>query len=196
MAVRKIERVIVSTDSPEIAAIAHEYGAEIPFMRPLDLAEDHTPEWFAWRHALTYLKKNEGFLPDPFISIPTTAPLRKAEDIERCIAEYDKGGADMVITTTVAHRNPYFNMVKDNLDGSVELIVPSRNPVIRRQEVPLVYDMTTVCYVGNPQYIIEKNSIFEGRVRSVHIPPERAVDIDTILDFKIAEFIATQFTPE
>lgn len=111
-AVGRIQRVIVSTDSEEIAAVAREYRAEVPFMRPSKLANDNSPEWLAWRHALSYLEESEGALPDIMISIPATAPLRLPVDVESCLNEYLKGGADLVITMTDAHRNPYFNMLK------------------------------------------------------------------------------------
>ena len=193
LAVARIKRVIVSTDSEGIAAVARDYGAETPFMRPADLARDDSPEWLAWRHALNHLKVAEGHYPDVFISVPATAPLRNVEDIERCLDEYDKGDADMVITVTDAHRSPYFNMVKVNPDGSVGLVIPASSTVTRRQDAPAVYDMATVCYVANPEFVISHGVAFEGRVKAVHVPPERSIDIDTLLDFRIAKFLATEF---
>ena len=85
LAVKLIDRVIVSTDSDEIAAVAIEYGAEVPFMRPPELACDNSPEWFAWQHALDFLRANEGDMPNMFVSVPATAPLRSPDDIEKCI---------------------------------------------------------------------------------------------------------------
>ena len=190
-AVERIKRIIVSTDSEEIADIARQYGAEVPFMRPKDLSRDTSPEWLAWRHALHYLQESEGKYPDVFISIPTTAPLRAVNDINRCIDEYSKQDADIVITVTDPHRNPYFNMVKSNPDGSVGLVIPSFSSVTSRQDAPAMFDMTTVCYVASPKFIITHNAPFEGRVKAVHVPPERSIDIDTILDFRIAEFLFT-----
>jgi N-acylneuraminate cytidylyltransferase len=145
--VKRIDRVIVSTDSEEIAKVAKQYGAEVPFIRPAELATDDSPEWLAWRHALNYLIETKGNLPDVMVSVPSTAPLRQLVDIENCLDEYEKGCADVVITVTAAHRNPYFNMVKVNQDGSVGLVNPPESTIARRQDAPLVYDMTTVCYV-------------------------------------------------
>jgi CMP-N-acetylneuraminic acid synthetase len=192
LAVGRIKQVIVSTDSEDIAAVARDYGAEVPFIRPADLARDDSPEWMAWRHALNHLKETAGHYPDVFVSIPATAPLREIDDIERCLNEFDKGDADMVITVTDAHRSPYFNMVKVSQDGSVGLVIPASSPVTRRQDAPVVYDMATVCYVANPEFVISHCAIFEGRVKTVHVPPERSIDIDTILDFRIAEFLAAE----
>jgi CMP-N-acetylneuraminic acid synthetase len=184
--VKRIERVIVSTDSEEIAAVARQYGAETPFMRPADLAHDHSPEWMAWRHALNYLQC-EGGLPDVMVSVPVTAPLRAPGDIERCLDEFALGGADIVVTVSEAHRSPYFNMVKRNADSTVSLVIPQDESLSRRQDAPAVYDMATVAYVANPQFVLTRNSLFEGRVRAVAVPVERAIDIDTLLDFQIAE---------
>ena len=121
------------------------------------------------------------------MSVPATAPLRAAEDIEGCLDEYEKGGVDAVITVTDAHRSPYFNMVKLQADGSVGLVIPPAGPVFRRQDAPVVFDVTTVAYVVRPEFVMTRNGIFEGKVRHVHVPTERALDIDTALDFSIAE---------
>jgi CMP-N-acetylneuraminic acid synthetase len=185
--VARIERVIVSTDSDEIAAISRQYGAEVPFIRPLELAGDESPEWLAWRHGLEYLRESAGTFPEIMVSVPATSPLRLETDIDKCLDEYEKGSADIVITVTDAHRNPYFNMVKINEDSNYDLVNTSPLAVSRRQDAPKVYDMTTVCYVANSEFVMSQSSIFEGRVKAVHIPIERAIDIDTLLDFQIAE---------
>jgi CMP-N-acetylneuraminic acid synthetase len=189
LAVKKIDRVIVSTDCEEIAEIARNYGAEVPFIRPSNLAEDDTPEWLAWRHALNYLMETSGSLPDIMISLPATAPLRLPIDIDNCLYEYEKGDVDAVITATDAHRNPYFNMIMLNADGFVSLVNSSKSGIVRRQDVPIVYDMTTVCYVLSPEFVMTHNALFEGKVKMIHVPAERAIDIDTLLDFHIAESI-------
>ena len=189
LAIERIELVIVSTDSLEIAATAREFGAEVPFLRPPELATDESPEWLAWRHGLEYLKATTGSMPEIMISVPATAPLRLTIDIENCLDEYEKGGADIVITITDAHRNPYFNMVKSNSDGTYCLVNALGPTITRRQDAPEIYDVTTVCYVANSVFVMKRNSIFEGRVRAVHVPIERAIDIDTLLDFHIAEAI-------
>ena len=189
LAVKQIDRVIVSTDSEEIAAVAKKYGAEVPFMRPTELSLDNSSEWMAWRHALNYIVNTSGALPEIMVSVPPTAPLRLPMDINKCIDEYKKGKADIVITTTDAHRSPYFNMVKINLDGTVDLVIPSESAINHRQNAPLVYGMTTICYVAKPEFVLTSQSIFEGQVRTVHVPINRAIDIDSLLDFQIAEYL-------
>ena len=183
----RISRVIVSTDSEEIANVAKEYGAEVPFMRPDELALDTSPEWLVWRHALSHLMDNDSDQIDGLIVIPATAPLRAVVDVENCLDAYEEGGVDVVITVNEAHRNPYFNMIVNDDKGYSSLVIPPNTNIIRRQDAPVVFDITTVAYVVRPQYVYDSDSIFPGRVRSVCIPQERAIDIDTILDFKIAE---------
>lgn len=192
LATKRIRRVIVSTDSIEIANVARECGAEVPFMRPAELARDDTPEWLAWRHALSYVLDTEGRLPDVMVSVPATAPLRLPVDIDNCLDEFAKGGADIVITVTDAHRNPWFNMVTKRPDGSVALVMPPTADISRRQDAPLVFDVATVAYVAAPDFIFAYSSIFLGRVRAVYVPPERAIDIDVPLDFEIAEFLMSR----
>ena len=188
-AVKRIDRIIVSTDVEEIALVARQFGAEVPFLRPPELALDDSPEFLAWRHALTYLQNNEGTMPDIMVSIPASSPLRNPLDIEKCLDEFEKYSADVVVTVTDAHRNPYFNMVKNNPDGTVSLVIPkSESAFSRRQEAPIVYDMATVAYVIRPAFVFKHQSLFDGRVRAVHVPFERAIDIDSLIDFKMAEF--------
>lgn len=186
---KEINKVIVSTDSEEIAKIAINAGAEVPFMRPKKLAEDNAPEWLVWRHALENIKKMDGNYPDILISVPVTSPLRNVEDLENCLNEFKKSEADIVITVTDPHRNPYFNMVKINEEGLADLVITPEKKITRRQEAPDVFDMTTVAYVTTPKFVLEKNGIFSGKVRHVYIPIERALDIDTPFDFRIAELL-------
>jgi N-acylneuraminate cytidylyltransferase len=191
LAVPGIARVIVSTDSPAIAAVAREYGAEVPFMRPPHLAADDTPEWLAWRHALEFVRTEENRLPDAMVSVPATAPLRDPSDITRCLELFEQGDSDIVVTVSPAHRSPYFNMVKENADGTVGLAIPTLPSVTRRQDAPVVYDMSTVAYVARPDWVLTHNGVFDGRMRAVNVPAERAVDIDTLQDFHFAEFLLT-----
>jgi len=186
-AVKRIQRIIVSTDSEDIADVARLYGADVPFIRPSNLAKDDSPEWLAWQHGLNYLLETNGVFPDMMVSLPATAPLREPIDIENCLDEYEKGNADMVITVTDAHRSPYFNMVKSNPDGTVSLVIPTKSAIAMRQDAPTVFDMTTVAYVVKPEFVMTHNKTFDGQVRAVHVPLERAIDIDTLLDFHVAE---------
>lgn len=191
LAAERIGRVIVSTDSEEIASVALAQGAEVPFLRPDELAGDHAPEMLAWRHALEFLRAAEGTMPDPFVSVPTTSPLRLPEDIDACIDEYERSGADVVISITAAHRSPWFNMVKRVRDGGYQLVNDDGEGarIARRQDAPEVFDITTIAYVARSDYVLEHDDLFSGRVSAAVVPVERTVDIDTLLDFEIAELL-------
>ena len=187
--VRQINKVFVSTDSEEIAEIARMAGATIPFIRPSELATDTSPEWHSWQHFIKFLNDKGGPLPEVFLSLPATSPLRSLIDVENCLDEFKKGRADFVVGITPSDRNPYFNMVKKGENNQVDLVIQQGDKYSRRQDTPEVFDLTTVCYIGKPSTILTKNSIFEGKVAGVEIPRERAIDIDTELDFQIAEFL-------
>ena len=83
-------------------------------------------------------------------------------------------------------------MVKRNSDGTVNLVIPPSTALTRRQDAPLVYDMATVAYVANPEFVMEHQNTFDGRVAAVHVPLDRAIDIDTLMDFRMAEFYLSQ----
>ena len=187
-AVNRIQRVVVSTDSLEIADLARKAGAEVPFMRPAELAKDDSPEWLAWRHALQFLHTTEGRRPRIMVSVPTTAPLRFPQDLDQCLDTFDSGDCECVVTVSDAHRNPYFNMVRLDDVGHASIVIPPSLNVSRRQDAPVVFDMATVAYVASSEFVMRAQGIFEGRVKTVLIPQHRAIDIDTLRDFELAEF--------
>ena len=119
--------------------------------------------------------------------MPTTSPLRNKNDITSCLNLYDDS-TDIVITITDTSRSPYFNMVSEQ-NNYVNLLMSSKKTYTRRQDVPKIYDMTTVAYVACPSFIKNNNKIFDGRVKAVLVPKERAVDIDDEVDFKVAEML-------
>ena len=178
-----ISRIFVSTDDESISNVAIEYGAEV-INRPPELAQDNTPEWLAWKHAIEWVNNNgEEF--NRFISLPTTSPLRNELDVKACLDKLDKD-TDIVVTVADTCRSPYFNMVREE-HGYFKLLIDTEANYSRRQDVPKAYDMSTVAYVTRPEFIMKSNKIFDGRVKAVNIPPERAIDIDTKLDFLVAE---------
>jgi N,N'-diacetyl-8-epilegionaminate cytidylyltransferase len=188
-----IDRVIVSTDDPEIAEIARKYGAEVPFQRPPELARDESPEWLAWQHAIRALDGQPGQPRwDAFVSVPTTSPLRKVEDIDACISKLLTGSADIVITVRAAERSPYFNMVTLDEHGVARLVIPPHRETSRRQDAPEVFDITTVAYAARPSFVLSATGIFQGKVEAIVVPTERALDIDTEHDFRVAECLLQQ----
>ena len=183
--VPSISKILVSTDSHEIAKVGLENGAEI-ILRPDELARDDSPEWEAWRHAINWLNdRSEDF--DVFLSLPATSPLRNVSDIESCLAQLDHE-TDIVVTMTETTRSPWFNMVRQE-GNYIRLLSQGGDVYTRRQDAPKGFDMTTVAYVMRPDFILNANNVFEGRVKGVLIPNERAIDIDTEMDFLLAEIL-------
>jgi N-acylneuraminate cytidylyltransferase len=178
--IEEISQIFVSTDDTKIANIAE------VIMRPDELAQDNSPEWMAWIHAIKYLQ-DQGRNFERFVSLPTTSPMRNKEDVINCLNLLDSE-TDFVVSMTETNRSPFFNMVCE-VDGYINLLVENKNQYSRRQDVPKAYDMTTVAYIARPEFILNNNRIFDGRVKSGLIPNERAFDIDTELDFKIVELL-------
>ena len=187
LASSEIDKVFVSTDDADIARVAISSGA-IVINRPADLASDTSPEWLSWRHAIELVIHEYGEF-DSFVSLPATSPLRGVEDINAAILKRKNAHADICISVTEASRSPFFNMVKFSSNGMVELVCKSDQDVTRRQDAPEVFDITTVVYVATPEFVLNQYGIFSGKVTSITVPKERAVDIDDIYDFKLAEAI-------
>lgn len=181
-----VEHTFVSTDSPEIASVAESFGATV-IQRPIELAQDTSPEWLAWRHAVDWVRQRIGDF-DRFISLPATAPMRLVEDVTACLEMLDEH-TDSVVTMTHAQRSPWFNMVKVDKVGHLSVLVDGDSQIVRRQDAPQAYDLTTLAYVTRPDFIMHCDNLWKGRVRGVLIPQERAIDIDTEYDFKIAEYL-------
>ena len=182
-----IEQVFVSTDDQAIAQVAIEGGA-ILIERPVELATDQSPEWLSWRHAVEWATEHYGSF-DGFVSLPATSPLRSQEDVEAAILKRQAETADICIAVTPASRSPYFNMVKYNEVGFVELVNQPEGEVSRRQDAPKVFDITTVVYATTPEFVLNNYGLFSGKVASIEVPKARAVDIDDIYDFYLAESI-------
>lgn len=185
--VPQISRVYVSTDCDAIAQCAKSANAEV-IKRPSELASDTAPEWAAWQHAISHVQQQFGGFTT-FVSLPATSPLRIVEDVSNAIEQLYQAKADICLAVTAANRNPYFNMVTRHNDGEVNLVSSLPNGVHRRQDAPAVFDITTVVYAARPEFILQQTRLFDGIVTSIEVPKHRAVDIDDIYDFMLAEAI-------
>ena len=123
---KNIKKLYVSTDSKKIASLSKKFGAEVPFLRPIKLATDKSPEVYTWRHALNFFYKKYNYLPGILLILPVTSPLRKKEDIIKCINLYRKTKSDAVIAVAESYRNPHFNMIFRDKKGISKLIINSR----------------------------------------------------------------------
>lgn len=186
-----LDRLIVSTEDPQIASVATALGAEVPFTRPMELAQDDSPELLVWQHALRTLAELDGRTPEVLVNLPTTSPLRAPEDVEACISELHRKDADLCLTVREARGNPYFNMVRLD-DGLAKIALESPKGVFRRQDAPRIYEITAVAYAACASYVLRTPRLLDGRVTAVIVPTERSLDIDTESDLKFAEFLLAQ----
>jgi len=182
-----IDRTIVSTEDREIANISRQYGAQVPFMRPDDLAGDQVATVDVLLHTINWLEEEDKYNFDILVLLHTTTPLRAVKDIDSCIRLLVEEKADDVFSVTEAHRNPYFNMVEEGSDGFVRLV--KEGLYSARQFAPKVYDMNASIYVWWKNILKEEKKIFLKKSKAYVMPKERSIDIDDDFDFKIAEFL-------
>ena len=179
------KKVFVSTEDSKIADLAKSAGA-IVIDRPFELAQDDSPEWESWKHAINWTKKHHGNFQQ-FVSLSPTSPLRIREDVELAIQERVNVCADVCIAITPSSRNPFFNMVKRQQNKKVDIVIKPDDTIFHRQDAPEVFDITTIVYVANVEFILKSKNIFDGLVTSIVVPKDRAIDIDDIYDFNFAE---------
>jgi len=184
-----LDRIVVSTDDEEIASVAREYGAEVPFMRPAELAQDHSSKWDVFKHLVSTLEKSEGIEIAVLVDMDTGVPLRAPEDIDQSVGKLLSSQADVVVTAYEADRNPYFNMVEPAADGYVKVIKPLDEPVVCRQDAPPVYNLSPSVYAIRAKALFEFDHWSRTRMQVHVVPRERAVDIDSQFDFTMVEHL-------
>ncbi|MBD1134923.1 acylneuraminate cytidylyltransferase family protein [Pelagibacterales bacterium SAG-MED47] len=183
--ISSIKKVFVSSDNKKILDIAKKFGAET-ILRPKSIAKDNSPEIEAWKHAVNYLKKKKDYF-DNFICLPCTSPLRISKDIILALKKI-KNNNDIVLGISATNKSPNFNMVK-KFRKRVKLL--SKKKILHsRQEADKTYNLTTIIYACRYKYILNiRKSFWDGNVKYIEIPKIRSIDIDDIIDFRIAEFI-------
>lgn len=179
-----LERVIVSTDDIQISQVAEEYGAEVPFIRPKELATDTSPTLPVVQHALLYLEQ-EGYIPHFVVLLQPTSPLREVKHIDEAIKKILVTNADSVITLTESEIHPYWLC---KLDGDrVYPFIEISEKSLRRQDLPPIYRLNGAVVVSKREVILSGKSWQEQNVRAIIMEPKYSIDIDTPLDFYLAE---------
>lgn len=178
-----IDEVYVSTEDDEIARVAADFGATVPYRRPDDLAGSASAKLPVIAHLVDHLEST-GVTIDRIVDLDPTSPLRSVEDIENAVGLLDEH-TDVVITASLSDKNPYFNMVERKDDGRVGLVVPSAST--SRQEAPPVYAMNASIYVWHRHTL--SAGLWDGRTRLYEMPRERSVDIDSEIDFRLVELL-------
>lgn len=183
----RLDRVIVSTEDDEIAKIASNYGAEIPFLRPREIAQDDTPDLPVYQQALSWLNEHEKYCPDIIVWLRPTAPLRIVEDIEGAIRLLTETQADWVRTVCEAEHHPYWmkQLKGDRLLPFLEDMETEK--YYRRQLLPPVYRLNGVVDVAWRETVMEKRLLYSGDVRGYVMPLERSIDLDNEVDFLLTE---------
>lgn len=195
---KAVDRVICSTDSDEIAAVARAYGAETPFMRPAELAGDFSTDLDVFGHAVRWLA-DHGEHPDLMVQLRPTTPFRDPEWIDRSVTMMR---ADPTITcvrsVTIAERTPYKMWCKAE-DGKLSPLLtlegvpePFNMP---RQKLPPVYWHTGQLDVVRSDVILS-GSMTGGRIFAIEVDADSAVDIDGIRDFQMAELLLNEAMPQ
>jgi CMP-N,N'-diacetyllegionaminic acid synthase len=188
----EITSCIVSTDSNEIAAVARDYGAEIPFLRPAVLAQDDTPMWPVIRHALVEMEKRERLQYGSVLLLSPTSPGRLPEDVSSAIHLLeDDTSAVGVVAASRPSFNPRWVCIDLAADGYMRQSFPDGNDYIRRQDVPTVYRINGALYLWRRDHVAasEMPCYFTAPHRMLEIPESRAVDIDSQQDLKLGEFM-------
>jgi CMP-N-acetylneuraminic acid synthetase len=182
------DRVVISTDSPDIAAIGKQYGAEAPFLRPAEMSTDTAPHILSVLHALTWLREIERWKPDIVILLQPTSPLRTPEDIRRACERLCSTNAPAVIGVCEAESHPYL-VQRLSPDGVLENFINHGIAYPRRQDLPAAYRPNGAIYVNRSELLIRDQTLFPPGTLGYIMPAERSIDIDTQLDFNLAAIL-------
>lgn len=190
LAAETVNRVVVSTDDEQIAAISRRYGAETPFMRPEEFSQDDTPDLPVFQHALRWLRENEGYRPEMIVQLRPTSPLRRVRHIDQAVHRLlDRPEANAVRTVCVPFQNP-FKMWQIANDGFMTPLIQIEHPEpynLPRQALPEVYWQTGYVDAAWSKTILEKNSMTGERILPLEIEASEWIDIDSPDDWRRAE---------
>jgi CMP-N,N'-diacetyllegionaminic acid synthase len=187
----EIRRVVVSTDSEAIAAVARQFGAETPFMRPADLASDTAGKWGVWQHALQSCETHYGEKVDVLVDLDCTSPLREPADIQKAIYQFQATNVDAVFSVCEARKNPYFNLV-EVVDGYQRISKSLPHPILRRQDAPRVFEHVASIYVLSPEYLRRGTGLLSGRTQGYDIGQHKSLDVDSEFDFDLIEYLMSK----
>lgn len=182
-----IDRIIISTDDEEIAEVAKKCGAEVPFMRPDELATDTAKAIDTYLYTVNKLNESSSDLIEEFIVLQPTSPLRSATDIDNAVEIFIRNRADSVISVVEAEHPPYWYKKITN-EGILKDYFISNNS-LNRQEYDRTYLPNGAIFVFRYNILKETLNYYTDKTYPYIMPKERSVDIDNVLDFKMAEFL-------
>ena len=195
LASKFLDRVIVSTDDKEIAEISKKYGAEIPFMRPKELAEDNAKGIEVVLHAIDWFRENyKRKQYDLIMLLQPTSPLRKSEDIDKAIELLFLKEAKAIVSVCEVDHHPLWGNTLPE-DGCMKDFIRREVMNKNRQELPIFYRLNGAIYLAYCNYIKERKSFFGEKTFSYIMPRERAIDIDNEIDFELAQILMKNNIP-
>jgi CMP-N-acetylneuraminic acid synthetase len=183
------ERIVVTTDSPEIAAVASSFGAPVPWLRPAELAGDRSPSIDFVLHALDRLMADDGWEPDAVMLLQPTSPFRSAASIRRAAEAFAASGTDSMASVSPVSTHPWSCYFLD-AGGRLERAAPGAPEVLRRQDLPPAYAPDGSIYVTSPRFLRQKRGFLGPGTVAFLTPPDEAADIDTADDWARAEAFA------
>lgn len=187
----EISRCIVSTDSQDIADVAKQFNADVPFLRPPELAKDDTPMWPVLKHALAHVEGAEGKSYDQLLLLDPTSPSRELADITGAVARLDEHpDAEGVIGVSQPDFNPIWHCVVEK-NGWMADLVEGGSQYERRQDVPPVYRINGSMYIWRTSYVRSEAQSWHDTDRHLiyEIPEYRAMSIDTPFEFQRFELM-------
>lgn len=187
LAAKRLTRVVLSTDDAEIAETGRRLGLEVPFLRPAELAQDHTPALPVAQHALAFVEA-DGDRYDAVCLLQPTNPLRRAEQIDGCIELLESSLADSVATVLpVPHQyNPHW-VFFPAADGSLRIATGEATPIPRRQDLPVCFHREGSVYLTRRGALVQGNSLYGARMMGYQVRAEESVNIDSPDDWQRAE---------
>lgn len=186
-----IDRIVVSTDDREIAEVAKTYGAEVPFMRPAELANDTASTIDVILHAINWFKEHEDYQVEYILLLQPTSPLREVEDIKSAALILKEKNALSVVSVCETDHHPWWsNTLPEN--GNMKDFIRPEILNKRRQDLPLFYRVNGAIYLAETNYLQEHNEFLGPDTSAYKMPKIRSVDIDTAIDFEMVEFLMTK----
>lgn len=186
----RLYRIIVSTDDEEIAEISRQYNAEVPFIRPPELAADKTPTLPVLQHAVRFIEAQDKVRLDWILLLQPTSPLRTASDILTALDLAEAGDCSSVISVVDAPIHPLFmKKIQNRQLHSFSDVLVEKEGTRRQDAQPLAYIRNGAIYLTRRDVLMEQNSIWGESIRPYIMPAERSVNVDRELDLKLAEII-------
>lgn len=177
-----LDEVIVSTEDEEIAAVARQWGAQVPFLRPAELAQDDTPGMAPVLHALEQLPEF-----DAVLLLQPTSPLRTTQDIDACISLAHTLQASAAVSVCEPEKHPYW-MYRLSDDQRLRTLIDAPN-VSCRQDLPPVYGLNGALYYACADWLKQHRTFVTDETVAYLMSRERSVDLDTLFDWKLAELL-------